>query len=112
MTRELIKIDISNMSEPAFKTIFISIPAWIEESIEETIESFITEMKDLKVSHAKMKAGINKMQNQVDVMSTRMEEAEKQVRSIEDKITENNETESNRERKTLDHKCEFSNSTE
>jgi len=53
------------------------------------------------------------MQNQLDIITMRMKEAEERIGDIEDKIMENNEVEKKRERKLSDHKGrlrEFSNS--
>lgn len=47
------------------------------------------------------------MQNQLDVITTRMEEAEEWIPDLEDKIMENNEPEKKRGRKVFDHKCRF-----
>lgn len=40
-----------------------------------------------------MKNAITEIQNQVDIMTTRVEESEGWVRNIDDKIMENNEAE-------------------
>ena len=56
-------------------------------------------IKDLKASQAEIKNAITKMWKQLDVMTTRMEEAEKIISDKEDKIMENNEAEKKRERK-------------
>ena len=62
-----------------------------------------------------MKIAITKMQNQMNIMNSRMEEAEEQISDIEDKIIENNEAKKKRERKILYHRCrlrELNNSIE
>ena len=69
MARELIKIDLSSMPEPEFKTMIIKIImimkilAGLDKSIEETREALNTEIKDLETSQARMKNVIIKMQN-------------------------------------------------
>ena len=45
MSRDLIKIGISNMPEPQFKTALIRVLPGLEKSIEDTRESFIMEIK-------------------------------------------------------------------
>ena len=43
------------------------------------------------------------MQNKIDAVTARMEEAEGRISEIEDKIMENDEAERRKERKILDH---------
>ena len=50
-----------------------------------------------------MKNAVRYMQNQLDVMTTRMEESEGWISDIQDEIMENNEAEKKREIKILDH---------
>ena len=57
-----------------------------------------TEIKDLKISQAKIKNAITKMQNWLDVITIRMNESEDWIGDVEDKIMENNKDEK-RERK-------------
>ena len=51
-----------------------------------------------------MKNIITKIWKQMDIMTTRKEEAEEWISDTDDKIMENNEDEK-RERKILDHEC-------
>ena len=44
------------------------------------------------------------MQNWLDMVTMRTEEAEERICDVEDKIMENNEAKKNKERKLLDHK--------
>ena len=55
IARDLIKTDISNMTDPIFKTKIIRILAGLKKSIEDTRESFPAEIKDLKTSQVKQK---------------------------------------------------------
>ena len=54
MSRDLIKTDISNMPEPEFKT-SVKDAAGFEKSIEDTGESLSADIKELKMSPAKIK---------------------------------------------------------
>lgn len=45
------------------------------------------------------------MHNRLNVVTTRMEEAEEQINHTEVKIMENNKVEKKKERKILDHEC-------
>lgn len=75
MARDLINYtDISNMSDPEFKAIIIKILAGLEKSIGDIREMHIIEIKELKTNQAKMKNAINKIQSQLDIMTTRVEE--------------------------------------
>lgn len=100
--RDLLKMDISNASEQELRTTAIRILAGFERSIEDTRETLTAKIKDLKTSQAEIKNVINEIQNQLDIITTRMEEAEERTGNIEDKIVENKEAE-RRERKLLDH---------
>jgi len=53
----------------------------LRKSIEYTREYFTAEIKDLQTSQAEIKKAITKMHNQLDAMTTRMEEAEKRNQS-------------------------------
>jgi len=54
-----------------------------------------------------MKNVISEIQNRLDVLTTRMEEAKEQTSYKEDRIMENNEAKQKRERKILDHESRF-----
>ena len=60
MSRDLINTDSRKISEPEYKTITIRILAGIHKSIEDSRESFTSEIKELKTSQAKIKATINR----------------------------------------------------
>ena len=62
-TRDLLKTDISNISEQEFRTTVIKILAGLERSIEDTRETLAAEIKDLKTSQAEIKNDITEMQN-------------------------------------------------
>ena len=87
------------MPEPEFKTAII-IVAGLEKSIENTRETLTTEIKNLKISEAKNKKCYTKMQNQLHVMTTRMEEAEAWISEI-DKMMENKEAEKEEGKKSI-----------
>ena len=72
------------MPEPEFKPTIIRILTGLEKRIEDTMESLNTEIKDLKISHAKIKNAITEMQNQLDIMTRRMEK--EQISDTENKI--------------------------
>jgi len=95
--RDLLKIDTSNTSEQELRTTVIRILARLEKSIEDTRETLAAEREDLKTSQAKIKNAVTEMQNRLDGITMRMEEAKKTNRDMEDKIMENNEAEEGKE---------------
>lgn len=66
------KRDISNKLEPESKTTILSILARLEKAWKKA-ETITAGIKDLNSSKAKIKNSINKMQNQLYVMTTNME---------------------------------------
>ena len=64
---ELIKTDLSNITEQEFRIIVIKLIAGLEESIEDSRESIATEIKGLKNSHEELKNAINEVQNKMEV---------------------------------------------
>ena len=74
----------------------------MQKSIEDTRETLATEIKDLKTTQAEITSAIAEMQNRLDGITTRMEEAEEWIGNIENKIMGNNKAKK-KERKLLDH---------
>ena len=72
----MLKTDISNIPEQEFKTIVIKILGRLERSIKDTRETLAQEIRDLKTSQAEIKNAITEIQNQLVIITTRMEEAE------------------------------------
>ena len=72
----MLKTDISNIPKQEFRTRVIKLPPGLEKSMEATRETLAAEIKDLKTSQAEIKNAITEMQNQLDVMTTKMEEAD------------------------------------
>ena len=66
-------------------------------------ETLATEIKDLKTSQAEIKNAIIEMQNQLEIVTMRIEETEERIGDIESKIMENNKAEKKWERQLLDH---------
>ena len=64
------------MPDPEFKTTIIRLLAGLEESIEDTRETITTELEVLKLVRLIVKNAITEMQNWLEAMMTRMEEAE------------------------------------
>ena len=85
---ELIKNDLSNVTENEFKIIVIKLIAGLEKSIEDSRESITTEIKGLRNSQKELKNAINELQNKMEVTTARNEDAEERRGELEDKIME------------------------
>ena len=96
---ELIKNDLSNITEHEFKIIVIKIIAGLENSIEDSRESTAAEIKGLRNSHEELKNAINGVQNKMEATTARIEEAEERTGELEDKIMEKEEAEKKRDKK-------------
>ena len=90
---ELIKNDLSNISDSEFRIIVIKLIAGLENSIEDSRESLATEIKGLRNSQEELKNTINELQKKIETTMARIEEAEERIGELEDKIMENNEAE-------------------
>ena len=95
------------MSEPEFKTIIIRILPGLEKSKEDTRESLTVEIKEQKTSQAEINNATTEMQNQMDAVIIRIDEAEEWISDKDDTIMENNEAEKKRKRKLLVHECKL-----
>ena len=90
---DLLKTDIRNISEQEYRITGIK-QSWVwNKSTEDTRETLAAEIKDLKTNQAYMKNVITEMQNWLETVTMRTEEAEERIGEIEDKIMENNEAE-------------------
>ena len=90
---ELIKNNLSNITEQEFRIIVIKLIAGLEKSIEDSRESIATEIKGLRNSHEELKNAINEVKNQMEVTTPRIEQAEERIVEIEDKIIDKQEAE-------------------
>ena len=62
---ELIKNNLNNITESAFRIIVIKLIAGLENSIEDIRESIATEIKGLRNSQEQLKNVINELQNKI-----------------------------------------------
>ena len=60
---ELIKTDLSNITEQEFRIIVIKLTSGLEKSIEDSTESVATEIKGLRNSHEELKNAKNEVKN-------------------------------------------------
>ena len=73
MDRDLIDTDINTIPDAEFKAIIIIIPTWLKKIMKDIWDTRITEIKKLKNNRAKLNT-ITKIQNRLDVVTTRMAE--------------------------------------
>ena len=69
--RDLINTDTSNMSEPEIRIMIIRILA----GVENRLESFSAEIKEVKNSQDEIKNAITELQSRMDAAAVRMDEA-------------------------------------
>ena len=72
--KELLKPYINNISEQEFWIIIIRLIAGLEKSTEDSRESIVAEIKDLRNSHKEFKKNVNERQNKLDAVKARMRE--------------------------------------
>ena len=96
---ELIKNDLNNITESKFRIIVIKLIAGLENSIKDSRESIVTEIKGLRDSQEELKNAINELQNKMEMTMARIEEAEERIGELEDKIMEKEEAEKKRDKK-------------
>ncbi|KAF0881758.1 LORF1 protein, partial [Crocuta crocuta] len=101
--RELLKIDISNITEQEFRTIIIKLMTWIEKSMEDIRETMATNNMELKYSYGELKNGINEIHNKLEASNERIEEAERRISDLEDIIIQKEETEKKRDKLIQKH---------
>ena len=82
--KELIKTDISNITEQEFRLIVIKLITGLAKSIEDSRETIGAEIKEPKHSHDEFKNSINEIQNKMDVGTAWIEEAEGKIGEFED----------------------------
>ena len=95
--RDLTNTDTSRMSELEFRITIIRILA----GVENRLESLSAEIKEVKNSHNDIENAITELQSLMDATVARMDEGERRINDIEDKLMENNEAE---KRRTLKQK--------
>ena len=76
---ELIKNDLSNITEPELRIIVIKLIPGLENSIEDSRESIATEIKGLRNSQEELKNAINEVQNKMEATTARIQEAEERI---------------------------------
>ena len=95
--KELIKTDINNITEQEFRIVVTRLITGHEKSIEDSRESIATDLKGLINSHDEFKNARNEVQNKIEAVIVRTEEAEGRIGELEGKIMEKEEAEKKRD---------------
>ncbi|KAF0875334.1 LORF1 protein, partial [Crocuta crocuta] len=101
--KELLKTDISKITEQEFRTTVIKLIARLEKSIEDIRETIATKTMELKNSCDELKNAINEKQNKMEASNARIEEAERRISDLEDTNIEKEEAEKKRDKLIQEH---------
>ena len=72
----MIKRVVNNTTEQEFRIIVVRLIAGLEKSIEDSRESTAQEIKELKISNDALKNAVDEVQNKIEAVIARIEEAE------------------------------------
>ena len=100
---ELIKNNLSNVTENEFKIIVIKLITGFKKSIKDSRESIATEIKGLRNSQEELKNAINEVQNKMEVATAWIEEAEERIGELEDTFMEKEEAGKKRDKKIQEY---------
>ncbi|KAF0880528.1 LORF1 protein, partial [Crocuta crocuta] len=100
---ELLKTDISNITEQEFRTIVIQLITGLEKGMEDIRETIATKTMEFKNSCDELKNAINEMYNKMEASNARIEEAERRLGELEDTIIEKEKAEKKRDKLIQEH---------
>ncbi|KAF0886820.1 LORF1 protein, partial [Crocuta crocuta] len=100
---ELLKIDISNITDQEFRTIVIKLISELEKGMEDTREAIATKIMDLKNSCDELKNAINEVHYKMEAATAQIEEAKRRIGELEDTIIEKEEVEKKRDKLIQKH---------
>ncbi|KAF0872186.1 LORF1 protein, partial [Crocuta crocuta] len=101
--KELLKTDITNITEQQFRTIVIKLIAGLEKSMEDIRETIATKTMELKNSCDELKNAINEIHDKMEAYNAWTEEAERRISNLEDTIIEKEEAEKKRDKLVQQH---------
>ncbi|KAF0873891.1 LORF1 protein, partial [Crocuta crocuta] len=101
--KELLKTDISNITEQKFRIIVIILITGLEKGMEDIRETIATKTMELKNSCDELKNAINEVHNKMEASNALIEEAERRIGELEDTIIEKEEAERKREKLIQEH---------
>ncbi|KAF0887393.1 LORF1 protein, partial [Crocuta crocuta] len=102
-TNELLKTDISRITEQDCRTIIVKLIAGLAKSIEDLKETMATTNMENKNRHDELKTAINEIHNKLEVSNARIEETEKRISDLEHTIIEKQEADKNRDKLIQEH---------
>ncbi|KAF0871960.1 LORF1 protein, partial [Crocuta crocuta] len=100
---EMLKTDISKITEQEFRTIVIKLIAGLDKGMEDIRETTATKTMELKDSCDELKSAINEMQNKMEASNAWTEEAERRISDLEDIIIQKEEAEKKRDKLIQEH---------
>ncbi|KAF0887421.1 LORF1 protein, partial [Crocuta crocuta] len=95
---ELLKTDISSISEQDFRIIMVKLIAGLEKNIGDIKETMATDRMENKNRHEELKNAINEIHNKLEASNARIEEAERRISDLEDTIIEKQEADKKRDK--------------
>ncbi|KAF0879707.1 LORF1 protein, partial [Crocuta crocuta] len=93
---ELLKRDISSITEQDSRTIIVELIAGLAKSIEDIKENMAKNNMEKKNRHDELKNAINEIHNKLEVSNALIEEAEKRISDLQDTIIEKQEADKKR----------------
>ncbi|KAF0871327.1 LORF1 protein, partial [Crocuta crocuta] len=100
---ELLKTDISSITEQDFRIIMVKLIAGLEKTIGDIKETRPTDRMENKNRHEEFKNAINEIHNKLEASKTRIEEAERRISDLEDTIIEKQEADKKRDKLIQEH---------
>ncbi|KAF0881539.1 LORF1 protein, partial [Crocuta crocuta] len=100
---ELLKTDISSLTEQDFRTIIVKLIAGLAKGIEDLKETIATNNMENKNRYDELKSAINEIHKKLEVSDARVEEAEKRINDLEDTIRENKKLTKKRDKLFQEH---------
>ncbi|KAF0881169.1 LORF1 protein, partial [Crocuta crocuta] len=95
---ELLKTDISNITEKEFRTLVIKLIAGFEKSMEDVTEIIPTKTMEHKSSCDELENAINEIHNKSEASNAWIEDTERRINDLEDTIIEKEESEKKRDK--------------
>ncbi|KAF0877032.1 LORF1 protein, partial [Crocuta crocuta] len=102
-SKELLKTDISNITEQEFRTTVIKLIAGLEKDMEDIRETMAIMTMELKNSCDELKNAINDIHNTMKVSKAWIKEAERRIGELEDITIEKEEAEKKRDKLIQEH---------
>ncbi|KAF0884120.1 LORF1 protein, partial [Crocuta crocuta] len=103
IAKELLKTDISNITEQEFRTVVIKLVTGLKKGMEDIRETIATKTMEHKNSCDELKNAINEMHNKMEATTARIEEVERRIGELENTIIEKEEAKKKRDKLIQEH---------